>query len=193
MARTKDSNIITLWLESQSESDRKAFLDYCRAHYRCKPMILAYLTERNCQVRSLSTVYKWVGANITAGDQAALFNRNNAEFVGLEIQPVLEKLLARLSTISQKFYDVIDKEEALSPDQVINSLPAYAREMRSVAEQISKIENKADYEALVLSGAIRVLEICMGNPSVKDQPGIEEHFRKVLENAALQVKEELGK
>ncbi len=187
--RTKGSDKISLWLAKQSEQERAAFLDYARAHYHSKTSILTYLVDRKCDV-ALSTVYQWVGQNVQPGEQAVLFNRDTQDFAGVELVPALEKILVQLSNTSKKFYDLIDNCDTIQPQDVLSLLPQYAREMRATAAQITTIRQRIDAEALIMTGATRVLEIVMGTAGIRDTSD-EEFVRQAIEAAILQIAEEM--
>ncbi len=190
MARPKGITAIGTWLEAQSPGDQQTFRDYARAHYHDKPGIQAYLTARGCDV-ALSTVHNWIAANIQPGEQAALFNRDNQDYIGVELLPIVEKLSVHLAKVMKKFYEVLDHPDLeLTPEQALISLPTYARELRSALELINKLKTKADFEQMTLAGGYRVMEIIMGLAGVKDTAE-ETFFRQTLESALIQLHEEV--
>lgn len=190
MARKQGSNKINLWLAEQSEEEEKAFRLFARKSYHSKPAIMAYLADRGCMV-GLSTVYAWVGDNVQPGEQADLFNQANEEYAGVELLSAMEKLFVKVTRISQKFVEVVEQEPDLSIEQIVNALPAYARESRTLALQISSMKNRMDSENLILTGAMRAIEIVLGATGVRDTAE-EEWIRSICEKAVLQIREELS-
>lgn len=190
----KGTNLIDIWMGEQTEEGRNEFLQFCRRHFHKKAHIQKYLEERGLEIKSLATIYKWVASNISAGDQAILFNAECQDYIGVEIVPAMEKILAQLVRISQRYIEVI---EAASVDQIplaeaMSNLPNYAREVRTIADQIERTTRYREIYTLALDGAARVYEIVMNSPGVRDSSE-EQFIRATLEAAIAQLQEEIEK
>ncbi|UBF29853.1 hypothetical protein K9N68_37215 (plasmid) [Kovacikia minuta CCNUW1] len=193
MPRPKGTGKIDSWLESLTADEQDQFRRYCRDNFHNKSAIHAYLISNGCEV-GLTTVYSWVPNNILPGEQAILINHEASAYVGLEIRPLLEKLLASLNRITGEFNNRLIGEamERISPEKCAELLPQYAREMRAVASQINQIQQTENINGLVMGGASRVAEIVMGMNGVKDTPD-ESFIRKTIEAAMLQLHEEISR
>jgi len=183
-------SVIDQWYAVQPEEVQSAFMDYCKKNYHKKENIFQYLVKNGCPITSLSTVYGWMKKNILPGEQAVLFNEENEQFVGVEMLPLLEKMSVKMSRIANHYVRVIEENFAeVTAGEAMNNLPGVVRELRSLIELSNKISTSIDERSLLLSGASRVMQIVMGSPNVRDQ-GEEAFFRKELEVALLQLKEE---
>jgi hypothetical protein len=185
------TSVINKWLNLQSPEGKKAFHDYCRKHYHCKPNVLQYLIDNGCPINSISSVYKWMSENVQPGERAVLFNAENEAFVGVDLLPLLEKMAVQASRIANIYIRKIEEgADDVSIGDAVSAFPSALRELRGIIDLYGKLKIVSDERSLLLSGAARVLQIVSNSPNVKDQAE-EEFFRKELEAALLQIKREM--
>jgi hypothetical protein len=190
----KGTDMITTWLEGQGPELEQEFRLFVQKNFHKKPAIQAWLNEHGLEVKSLSVVYKWVSKNAVPGDQARLFNADCEEYTGIELIPAMEKIMAQLVRVSQAFIDKIENSTIteIPLEEAMRSLPNYAREIRTLAEQIEKTSKFRDIQSLGLDGAARVYEIMMQTPGIRDT-SIEDFIRRALEAAICQLQDEIEK
>lgn len=193
MARTK-GNMIESWLQEQPDHIREEFSGICRKFFHRKEAIQKWLSDHGLEVRSLDTVYRYIRTNVTAGDQAILFNAECEGYVGVDIAAAMEKILVQMIRISKVYIDKIENStEAQIPlEEAIRSLPNYVRETRTIAELLDRLIRFRETQNLALDGAARLIEIVMNAPGVRDSAD-EIFIARTLEAAITQLQEEIEK
>lgn len=183
-------NLLERWLEGQSPEEAAAFRAYCRETQSLQAAI-AYLVQKGGDAAGIpqSEVKTWL-ENLK-GSEAKLFDKQNIEYLGVDLSGVLDKMVVQLSDqaeiLTQRIEGTLNSNHPLRDEMTYNgALSARStvlRELRQTIEQLEKRRAKTDRHSLAWGVAARLRALFMNQPPVRDSENeswCNEHWNTVL-------------